>query len=265
MPNFGRINAIIMRHLYLYKGRSLPRFMDIFFWPVVTLLTWGFLSVYLSEVNLSNINFLSVILGAVIFWEIVQRAQNSISIYFLEDVWEKNFLNIFVTPLRLSEFFIATVILGIIKIIITCVILFIIALGLYHYNIFSIGLELIPYVANLFLFGVVIALFLNGIIIRYGTSAQVLAFGLIFIIQPVCAVFYPVSALPTFVHPLSYAIPVTHVFESMRATVAGASFDWNSFWWATSLNILYLIISWIFFKQMFANVKKKGLLLKVQN
>jgi len=177
----------------------------------------------------------------------------------------RKILNIFVTPLRLSEFFIASVILGIIKIIITCAILFIITLGLYHYNIFSIGISLIPYLFNLFLFGMVIALFINGVIVRYGTSAQVLAFGLIFIIQPICAVFYPVSALPTFIHPLSYAIPVTHVFESMRATIAGAPFDWQSFFVTTILNVIYFILAWLFFKKMFANVKKKGLLLKVQN
>lgn len=254
-----------MRHIYLYKGRSLPRFMDIFFWPVVTLLTWGFLSVYLGKINLSNVNFLSVIMGAVIFWEVVHTTQNAISIYFLEDVWEKNFLNIFVTPLRLSEFFIASVILAILKISVTFSILLAIALSLYHYSIFSLGISLLPYLINLFVFGAVIALFINGIIIRYGTSAQVLAFGVIFILQPISAVFYPVSALPGFIHPFSYAIPVTHVFEAMRSTIAGGGFDSMSFWYATGLNILYFAFAWLFFNKMFKNVKQKGLLLKVQN
>ncbi|MFA6050314.1 MAG: ABC transporter permease [Candidatus Paceibacterota bacterium] len=254
-----------MRHTYLYKGRSLPRFLDIFFWPVVTILTWGFLSVYLEGANLSSVNFISVILGAVIFWEIVQRSQQAISIYFLEDVWEKNFLNIFVTPLTLAEFFTASFILGVIRIIITTTVLFLIALFMYNFNLFSIGLPLLPYVVNLFLFGVVVALFINAIILRFGTSAQVLAFGLIFIIQPICAIYYPLSALPTWIQPISLGIPITHVFEAMRATMRGEAFNTESFLIALILNIVYLVIVWFFFKGMFASVKKKGLLLKVQN
>lgn len=260
-----RIYAIIMRHLYLYKGRSLPRFLDIFFWPVVTILTWGFLSVYLNKVNLGDVNFISVILGAVIFWEIAQRAQQSISIYFLEDVWEKNFLNIFVTPLTLSEFFVASFILGVIRIIITCAVLFVIAFFLYHFNLFSLGFALVPYVANLFLFGVTIAIFINAIILRFGTSAQVLAFGVIFIIQPITAVYYPVSALPLWVQPFSMMLPTTHVFEAMRATFHGDAFDVHSFLIGLALNIAYFLAAWLFFQKMFQSVKKKGLLLKVQS
>ncbi|HEY4512277.1 MAG TPA: ABC transporter permease [Candidatus Paceibacterota bacterium] len=263
--SFIRIYAIIMRHLYLYKGRSLPRFLDILFWPVVTILTWGFLSLYLNDINLSNLNFVSIILGAVIFWEITQRTQQSISIYFLEDVWEKNFLNIFVTPLTLAEFFSASFILGVIKIIITCAVLFVISFFLYHFNLFMLGFTLIPYVANLFLFGVSVALFINAIILRFGTSAQVLAFGVIFIIQPISAVYYPVSALPLWIQPVSSIIPVTHVFEAMRETMQGVPFNIQSFLIATFLNIAYLLVAWLFFKHMFASVKKKGLLLKVQN
>ncbi len=262
--NLGRVYAIVMRHTYLYKGRSLPRFLDIFFWPVVTILTWGFLSVYLNQVNLSDLNFISLILGAVIFWEITQRAQQSISIYFLEDMWERNFLNIFVTPLTLSEFFAASVILGILRIVIISIILFVISLLLYHFNLFVMGFTLIPYIANLFLFGVIIALFINAIILRFGTSAQVLAFGLIFIIQPIAAVYYPLSALPAWIQPFSLALPVTHIFEAMRGTLSGLPFDWNAFGIATILNVAYFLTAWIFFKAMFASVKRKGLLLKVQ-
>jgi ABC-2 type transport system permease protein len=42
----GRIAALLLRYLYLYR-RSLPRAMEIFFWPVMDLLVWGFVTVYL--------------------------------------------------------------------------------------------------------------------------------------------------------------------------------------------------------------------------
>ncbi len=254
-----------MRHLYLYKGRSLPRFMDIFFWPVMTLLTWGFFSVYLGKLNLGNINIISVLLGAVVFWEIVQMSQQAVSVYFLEDVWEKNFLNIFVTPLTLGEFFAATAILAIIKIIITAAVLLTVAYFSYHYSIFTLGFAVIPYALNLFIFGMVIAIFINAIILRFGTSAQVLAFGVILILQPLSAVFYPVTALPSFIQPISRILPTTYVFEAMRATLAGGVFDTTSFLLALGLNIFYFIVVCFFFSTMFKIVKRKGILLKVQN
>lgn len=266
--NISRIKAIVMRHLYLYKGRSLPRFLDIFFWPVMTLLTWGFLSVYLQGAKISGgsgINFLSVILGAAILWEIIIRAQQAISIYFLEDVWEKNFLNIFVSPLTLGEFFVASVILGLIRIIIVCIVLFLVSILIYNFNIFSLGLPLIGYIGNLFMFGLAVALFINAVILRFGTSAQVLAFGIIFLIQPISAVFYPISILPIWAQYTAKLLPISYVFEDMRATIAGNAFDTKSFLIALGLNIFYLVLAWIFFTGMFKSIKKKGLLLKVQN
>ncbi len=99
MKSWQRIKGLAMRQLYLYP-RSIPRIMDVFFWPVLSLLLWGFLSKYLQQVNLTNVNIVSVLLGAVIFWEFISRAQNAVSIVFLEEIWERNLLNIFVTPLN---------------------------------------------------------------------------------------------------------------------------------------------------------------------
>ena len=84
-----RINALLIRHLYLYQ-RSFPRIMDIIYWPVMELLVWGFLSVYIEKMNLGGFNVVTVLLGAVIFWDFLNQSQKSVSIAFLEEVWEKN-------------------------------------------------------------------------------------------------------------------------------------------------------------------------------
>src|SRR3989338_4388461 len=110
-----RINALVIRHLYLYK-RSMPRLMDIFFWPVMELLLWGFISIYLAKSNFAGTNVVTVLLGAVIFWDLLSQSQRAVSIAFLEDVWERNFLNIFVTPISLLEFVASTVVLGLVRV-----------------------------------------------------------------------------------------------------------------------------------------------------
>jgi ABC-2 type transport system permease protein len=183
-----RIQAVVIRNLYLYK-RSVPRLMDVFFWPVLEIVLWGFLSIYLANLKLSGVNIVTILIGAIIFWEFLNQSQKAISIAFLEEVWERNFLNIFVTPLSFGEFLISTVFVGLVRILLVSVVMGVLALVFYQFNLLSIGVSLIPFVANLLLFGWVMGIFTTAIILRYGTSAQILAWGLIAIIQPFSAVF----------------------------------------------------------------------------
>src|SRR3989344_3724100 len=117
-----RINALLIRHLYLYK-RSFPRIMDILYWPLMELLLWGFLSLYLQKTSLAGINIFTLLLGGIIFWDILSQSQRAVSVAFLEDVWEKNFLNIFVTPLKIGEFLASTMILAFVRIVVVGIIM----------------------------------------------------------------------------------------------------------------------------------------------
>jgi len=259
---FYRIKALIIRQLYLYP-RSFPRLMDVFFWPVLELLVWGFLSVYLEKLNLNSVNIASILLGALIFWELLNRSQNAVTIAFLEDVWEKNLLNIFVTPVKLVEFVTSTVFLGLVRIITQGVILGFIAWLLYQFNVFQFGLYTIPFIISLLLFGWILGIFVVAIILRYGTTAQVLAFGIIFLVQPFSAVFYPVSALPTVLQYVAYILPSTYVFEGMRTIIATGTLPLMPMVISFALNVVYLVLVMWFFYAMFRVVKKKGLLLKL--
>ncbi len=259
---FNRIYALLMRHTYLYK-RSFPRLMNIFYWPVMELLLWGFMSIYLERANLVGFNAVTVLLGAIILWDLLSQSQNAVSIAFLEDVWERNFLNIFVTPLRISEFLASAVLLGFVRIVIVAVVMGLLALGFYRFNILTLGLALIPFVANLLLFGWTLGLFTIAVILRFGTSAQILAFGFIFFIQPFSAVFYPVSALPEAARAIAYILPSTYVFEGMRAVIATGTFPVRDLVFALGANSVYLAIVLVFFYRMFARVKEMGLLMKL--
>ncbi|MBS3089819.1 ABC transporter permease [Candidatus Pacearchaeota archaeon] len=259
-----RVNALLIRHLYLYK-RSVPRLMDIFYWPIVELLLWGFLSIYLSKLELSTFNAVTLFLGAIIFWDLLAQSQRAVSVAFLEDVWEKNLLNIFITPLKISEFLASTVILGFVKIILVAIVMSILAFLFYAFNIFDFGLSLIPFFINLLIFGWTLGLFTTAIILRYGTSAQVLAFGFIVLIQPFTAVFYPVSALPQALQYISYLFPSTYVFEGLREVANAGSFPGMLLLLAFLTNIIYLALVTWFFYGMFAWIKRKGRLMKLND
>jgi ABC-2 type transport system permease protein len=259
-----RIKALLIRHLYLYK-RSFPRWMDIFYWPILELLLWGFLSLYLAKSNLGGVNAITLLLGAVIFWDLMSQSQRVVSIAFLEDVWERNFLNLFVTPLKKSEFVASAFILGIIRVAIVGIVMTVLAFLFYHFSIFTFGFTLIPFILSLLLFGWTLGLFTVAIILRYGTSAQVLAFGFIVLIQPFSAVFYPVSVLPHSVQYIAYAIPSTYIFEGMRGVITSQTFSWSLFSISILLNLVYFVLCGWYFSRMFANVKRRGSLHKLND
>jgi len=257
-----RINALVIRHLYLFQ-RSIPRLMDLFYWPIMELVLWGFISVYIDKLNISGFNAVTVLMGAIIFWDLLSQSQKAVSIAFLEDVWERNFLNIFVTPLRISEFLASTMLLGLFRIIIVGIVMGVLALFMFKFNILVFGLYLVPFMLNLLIFGTTLGLFTTAIILRYGTSAQILAFGFLFLIQPFSAVFYPVSVLPHSLQIVSYLLPSTYVFEGMRQVIATGTMSGNLLLLSFLTNIIYLIIVVWFFFRMFAKVKEKGRLLKL--
>ncbi len=259
-----RINAIILHHIYFWR-KSFPRWLDIFYWPIVTLAVWGFITKYLQGETLSESSLaVSFFLGGIILWMLFQRAQQDLSIAYLQDIWSRSIVNLYVSPLTNPEFVIASIIIGIIKVLLTLGIMGGLAIVMYASNVFAIGLPLIPFITMLLIFAWSVGLFTTGIIFRYGTDAQIIAFSFAFLLQPFVAVFYPLSVLPAWVHPIANAFPITHVFEGMRTVIATGVFDWTLFSWSLGLNIVYLIASSWFFGYMFNRVKVKGLLAKLE-
>jgi ABC-2 type transport system permease protein len=260
--NWGHIRALVLRYTFLYT-RSVPRVAEMFFWPVMDLLVWGFLTVYLRQMEHQVPAMITFLLGSMIFWDILYRAQQAVTISFLEDIWARNLLNIFVSPIRVSEFIAATYVVGFVKILITVAILASLALWGYHWNLFAMGLPLLPLFANLLLMGWAVGMVTTALILRWGQSAEALAWGIPFLIQPVAAVFYPLSVLPGWVQVIARGIPATYVFEGMRQVLRGEGFPTHHLVWAFGLNVVYLIGAGLFFNYMFGIAREKGLLAKL--
>ena len=260
--NWRRIQALALRYTFLYT-RSVPRVAEMFFWPVMDLLVWGMITVYLRPLEGKVPATVTFLLGSMIFWDILYRAQQAVTISFLEDIWARNLLNIFVAPVRVSEFIMATYVVGFVKILITVGILAGLAAWLYSWNLFQMGFALIPLFVNLLLMGWAVGMVTTALIMRWGQSAEALAWGIPFLIQPIAAVFYPLSVLPRWLQPIALGIPATHVFEGMRQVLRGEGLSGSYLAWAFGLNIVYLIAAALFFRWMFAISRRKGLLAKL--
>ena len=257
-----RILALVIRHLYLYK-RSIPRLMEVFYWPFLDLVVWGFITIYLAKFKGTLPNFIAFLLGALILWDILFRSQQGLSVSFLEDMWARNLLNIFVSPISPIEYITALMLVSIVKLLLASAVMVLFAWLFYSFNIFLIGIALIPLIINLVIMGWGVGIITMGLILRFGQEAEVLAWAVAFLFQPVSAVFYPVSVLPSFLQTISRYLPSSHIFEGMRGVVAGGGFPTTELVWATSLNMLYLTGALIFFYWNFGVVRKKGLLARI--
>jgi ABC-2 type transport system permease protein len=260
--NLHRITALIVRHLYLYR-RSLPRIMEIFYWPFLDLVIWGFITLYLARFQQEVPGFVTFFLGALILWDILFRSQQGITISFLEEIWARNLMNLFASPLKPSEFLAATMAMSIMKVTAVSLVMAVCAAVFYSYNVLIVGLWLIPFVVNLVITGWIIGVFTTSLIMRFGQEAEVLAWSMVFLFQPISCVFYPMEVLPAWLKPIALANPAAHIFEGMRAVLTGGTAPWANLVWAGMLNAVFLaaVVGW--FYHTFAHCKEQGLLVRV--
>lgn len=257
-----RITALIARHLYLYR-RSLPRIMEIFYWPFLDLVIWGFITLYLARYQSQIPGFVTFFLGALILWDMLFRSQQGITISFLEELWARNLMNLFASPLKPSEFLAATMAMSIMKVTVVSIVMGVCALVFYSYNVFTIGVWLIPFVLNLVITGWVIGVFTTSLIMRFGQEAEVLAWSMVFLFQPISCVFYPMDVLPAWLKPIAMANPAAHIFEGMRSVLILGSPPLTNLAWAAMLNALLLVVVIAWFYRTFAYCKEQGLLVRV--
>ncbi len=258
----ARILSYTLRHLYLYK-RSLPRLMEVFYWPTLDLVVWGFVSTFLDRFKSGGgPGFITFFIGALILWDMLFRSQQGITVSFLEDMWSRNLLNIFVSPLSPWEYISSLLAISVVKLILTSTVMVTLAWLLYSFNVFTLGFPLIPLVLNLIVMGWSVGIVTTAFILRFGQEAEVLAWGVALFFQPFSAVFYPVSVLPGWVRTAAFFIPSSHVFEGMRAVISTGTLPVREVVLASALNAAYIAASLLFFSWNFKVVKRKGLLAK---
>ncbi len=123
---------------------------------------------------------------------------------------------------------------------------------------------LIPFILNLALFALTMGIVITGLIFRYTTKFQAMAWSFAGILMPLSCVFYPLSSLPSFLRPMASVLPTTHSFEGMREAIARGDFSTLHFKWGLELNMIYFIFAIVFFRLMFESARSRGLLVKME-
>lgn len=260
--SFGTIQALVLRYLYLYT-RTPIRAVELLFWPLVHLLVWGYLTRFLQQNTDDSFPYeITFLIGAVILWDVLFRAQQGVAIFFLEDVWSRNLLNVFAAPVTNLDYLGSTYAVGLMRATVTATMLAVLSIFLYSFNVFAIGWALIPYVFNLLVFGWALGMISTALIVRWGPAAETLAWAVPFFIQPFAAVYYPVSALPVALQWVAKSLPCSYIFEGMRGALKTGEIDWNSLALASGLNVVYLAVAGVLFLRVMNIAREKGLLTK---
>lgn len=260
--SLGRILALLSRHMYLYK-RSFARLLEIFYWPFLDLVVWGFITIYLEKVGMSLHGAVSFFLGALILWDVLFRAQQGIAVSFLEEMWARNLMNLFASPLTVGEYLVATMTMSVLKVTAVGGLMMLFAWVFYSYDILQMGFSLLPFVLNLVLSGWIIGVLTTSIIMRFGQQAEVLAWGMVFLFQPISCVFYPIEVLPPVLQSIAWMVPPAHIFEGMRAVLTTGDLPVTHLLWATGLNFGFLVIIVAWFYHTFNICKDRGMLVRV--
>jgi ABC-2 type transport system permease protein len=250
-----RVLAVVQRDLYALR-RSVMRILEIVYWPLVELVIWGYVSLYLQERRVPAV--VAGLLGGVLLWQVMFRSQGEVSIAFMEDVWSRNLLNVFASPLTKVEYLLGMIAFGFVKLLGATALMGALAFLFWGFGLFSLGPALVPFVFLLLVMGWALGIFTVGVILRYGHSAEIVAWALSFAFQPFAAVFYPVAILPGPMQAVAALVPASHVFEGMRSVIAGHGIDTAALAAAAGLDLLYLAGAIWFFQRMLATARRTG-------
>lgn len=254
-----RILALVLRYLYLLIG-SIPRLIELAYWPTLQIILWGFISKNFMTGSSWMAGTAGVLLGAVLLWDILFRGQLGYSISFLEELWSRNLGQLFVSPLRPVELVLALTVISVIRTLIGVIPAALIAIPLYGFSIFDLGLPLIAFFTNLMVTGWALGLFVTALLLRVGLGAESVAWMALFLIAPVSAIYYPVSILPDWLQHVAWSLPPAYVFEGMRAILFDNVVRFDLLAGAAALNVLYLIGGGFAFLVSFRVARRRGLL-----
>jgi ABC-2 type transport system permease protein len=254
-----RTAAIVLRQFYLLRG-SASRVLPLFAWVAVDIVLWGFITRYLNTVASAGFNFVPVLLGAVLMWDFFTRVMQGVTMAFFEDVWSRNFLNIFATPLTLSEYLGGLVLSSIATSSVGLVVMLILATAVFGLSFFTYGAMLAPFLLVLFLFGIALGILGSAMVLRLGPAAEWFVWPIPALLSPFAGVFYPLSTLPTWMQYISHLLPPSYVFEGMRKIISGGAVSGSMLVWGACLALVYIFLAFWFFTRVYRHAVRTGLI-----
>jgi ABC-2 type transport system permease protein len=254
----SRVGAIARRHAYVL-WRSPHRLFDVTIWPLVDAVLFGSIAVFFArQGGQGGSRTVGYLLAGVVLWHVVYQAQIAVATGFLEETWSRQILTMLTTPMREWEFVAGVAAFGLIKLVLGVGVVTVAAVGFYAFDPGSLGIWVIPVMLMLLMAGWSVALFVIGLVLRFGNGAEAFAWGILFVVMPLSGVFYPVEALPAVLRPVSLLLPTTHLFAAGRALVDGRGPSWHDLGLAALTTLLISAAAFAFLVRMLRVFRERG-------
>jgi ABC-2 type transport system permease protein len=260
--NFNKIYALGLRHLYLISN-SVPRIIDLIYWPTVQVFLWGFISKFFTENSAYYNNTVGVILTAAILYDFLFRASITFNMMFLEEIWSRNFTNLFIAPIKINEIITSLTLTALLRTLVGLVPAAILAIPLFGVSVFKLGIPLLFLLLGLYIFGITLGLLVSAGLLRFGPSFESVAWASLFFLAPLGCIYYPIEILPNSLQLVAKALPLVHTFEEMRNILINNSVNWFQIIKSISISIVYFIFGVIIFYMAYFGAKIRGTLINM--
>ena len=259
---FHRMYALSLRHIYLIKG-SLPRILDLIYWPTIQIVLWGFISKFFTlHTDLYN-HTVGIILSSAILYDFLFRSSISFNMLFLEEIWSRNFTNLFVAPLKVSEIITALTATALLRTLIGVIPAILLATPFFGVSIFTLGPSLILLFLSLYLFGITLGLLVTSGLLRYGPAFENIAWSSLFLLAPLGCVYYPMSILPDWLQVVAEFLPLVSIFDEVSSILLDNVVNHSNLITALKLNLIYFTSAVFIFYLAFYGARKTGTLINV--
>ena len=260
--NWNKVYGLSLRHFYLIKS-SFPRILDLIYWPSIQILLWGFISKFFTLSSSYYNNTVGIILSAAILYDFLFRVSISYNMMFLEEIWSRNFTNLFVAPLKVSEIIIALTSTALIRTLIGIVPAILLMSPLFGVSILNMGPALLLLFLSLYLFGTTLGILVTSGLLRFGPAFENTAWSSLFLLAPLGCVYYPLSILPEWLQYISKFLPLVYIFEEARSILINNVINYDNIIKALMLNLFYFVVAVIIFYFSFYGARKKGTLVNM--
>jgi ABC-2 type transport system permease protein len=224
--NAVRIRAVMRRH-WIVLRRSPHRWFEISFWPLMDVLLWGSLGAFVAKSAQATTRAGTpyLLAGLMLFWTFTQ-AQFSIALGVNEETWTRNLLNVLTTPVTELEYIVGIALFGVLKLALCLATLTVSTIIFFGFDLSKVGWSVIPIAALLVVNGWALAMLVVGLVLRFGQSAEILIWGLNYVLLAFSGVFFPAGSLPRGLRHVAEVLPTTKAFAALRAVLDGRGLSW---------------------------------------
>ena len=260
--NFNRMYGLFLRHFFLIT-RSFPRILDLIYWPTIQITLWGFISNFFSNYSSYYSNTIGVILTCAILYDFLFRTSIGFNMLFLEEIWSRNFTNLFISPIKKSEILTSLIFTALIRALIGLIPAILLTSPLFGISLLDLGVSLFFLFLSLYIFGITLGILVSSGLLRFGPSFENIAWSTMFLIAPFGCVYYPIDILPNIFQKIAYSMPLVYIFEEARGILIDHTVNIKNIYYAFMINIIYLTIAISLFYYSFNQAKKKGTLINI--